>query len=100
MRMYHPQIRVLLIKAMRRQEIAPGVPVIQERYRQLDSIDLTPYLGDLSSVQATKSTRQPCGAFSIRLLIKSMLNSFLHLLRLYRHPENWVFQILLPLPQR
>jgi hypothetical protein len=70
MRSYNPQIRVLLIKAMRRQEIAPNLPVIQERYRQLDSIDITPYLGDLSSVQVTKSTRQPCGAFSIRFADK------------------------------
>jgi hypothetical protein len=70
MRVYHPQIKVLLIKSMRRQEIAPGLPVIQERYRQLDSIDLTPYLGDMASVQTTKSTRLPAGAFSIRFADK------------------------------
>jgi hypothetical protein len=65
MQVFQPQIKVLLVKATRRKEIADNMPVIQERYSRLDNIDLTPFLGDRSSVRVTKSTRQPSGGFSI-----------------------------------
>lgn len=65
MRVYHPQIKITLIKSQRRDEIADGISAIQERYQKLDYIDLTPYLSDSSTVQVTKSTRQPSGAWSI-----------------------------------
>jgi hypothetical protein len=66
MKSYQPQLKVTLIKARRRDEIAPGVPAIQSRYSQLDGVDLTPLLGDGSVVQTTKSTRQPMGGFMLR----------------------------------
>lgn len=66
MHSYNPQIKVLLIKAMHRTEMAPGIKAIQDRYQQLDSIDITPMLGDKSVVSVTGSTRQPSGTWTIR----------------------------------
>jgi hypothetical protein len=66
LKVYHPQIKVTLIKVRRRTEIAPGVPAIQSRYNQFDGIDLTPFLGEFSGVHTTKSTRQPMGGFTLR----------------------------------
>jgi hypothetical protein len=65
-KVYQPQIKVTLVKARGRSEIAPGQPAVQSRYNQLESIDLTPFLGDGASVQTTKSTRAPMGGFSLR----------------------------------
>lgn len=67
MRLYEPKIDVRLIKAFRRDEVIPGVP-IASRYGKLTAIDLTPFLGDGAAVQTSKSIREPAGGFSISLV--------------------------------
>jgi hypothetical protein len=75
MKTYNPQLSVKLIKAFLRKEIVPGVPVILDRYGNLQGIDLTPMLGDGSSVQTNKSVRQPAGAFAITVVDKAVSTS-------------------------
>jgi hypothetical protein len=70
MKVFQPQISVKLIKAFKRKEIVPGVPVVLDRYGNLEGIDLTSLLGDGCSVRTTKSVRQPAGAFTITLVDK------------------------------
>ncbi|BCP56320.1 hypothetical protein K32_49370 [Kaistia sp. 32K] len=60
-----PQISVRLYKTITRSTIDGQSPV-SERYQGKDEyIDLTPYLGDGSSVVTSKSVREPAGAFNI-----------------------------------
>lgn len=70
MKVYAPQIKVLLIKSRHRSKIIGNIPAAQNRYQKFDGIDLTPMLGDGSSVSTTKSVRMPMGAFSIRIMDK------------------------------
>lgn len=60
-----PKISVRLYKSIMRKPGAAGLPVSQ-RYADKDAfIDLTPFLGDGSSVTTGKNISQPCGSFSI-----------------------------------
>lgn len=60
-----PRITVRLYKTIARDSIDGRTPV-SSRYSEKSSyIDLTPYLGDGSSVITSKSVRDPAGAFAI-----------------------------------
>lgn len=60
-----PQISVRLYKTISRTTIDGQVAVSSRYSGKSDYIDLTPYLGDGSSVVTSKSVREPAGAFSI-----------------------------------
>jgi hypothetical protein len=66
MRTYEPQIEVRLVKAIKRTEIIPDVPVV-DRYKRLKAIDLTPYLGEAGGVHISKGIREPAGAWSVTI---------------------------------
>lgn len=60
-----PQISVRLYKTISRKTV-DGQSAVSSRYSGKDEyIDLTPYLGDGSSVVTSKSIRDPAGAFSV-----------------------------------
>lgn len=60
-----PQFSVRLYKTISRKTV-DGQSAVSSRYSGKDEyIDLTPYLGDGSSVVTSKSIRDPAGAFSI-----------------------------------
>ena len=60
-----PQISVRLYKTISRETI-DGQSAVSARYKGKDEyIDLTPFLGEGSSVVTSKSVREPAGAFSI-----------------------------------
>lgn len=67
MKVFEPKIEVRLVKAIRREEVAPGLGAAVDRYKQLTDIDLTPYLSEQGGVRVTKGVRDPSGAFSITL---------------------------------
>lgn len=64
MKVYAPQISVKLVKAIKRTEVVPGAAVA-DRYKSLDAIDLTPFLGETGSVQVTKGIRDPAGGWNV-----------------------------------
>lgn len=66
MRTYEPKIEVRLVKAIKRAEIIPDVPVVN-RYGRLKAIDLTPYIGEEGGVHVSKGVREPCGAWSVTI---------------------------------
>ncbi|EMD0638866.1 hypothetical protein VPZ60_004282 [Salmonella enterica] len=60
-----PKISVRLYKSIMRKPGGEGLPTSQ-RYADKEAfIDLTPFLGDGSSVTTGKNIGQPCGSFSI-----------------------------------
>ena len=60
-----PQVSVRLYKTISRETI-DGQSAVSTRYQgKEDYIDLTPYLGDGSSVVTSKSVREPAGAWSV-----------------------------------
>lgn len=60
-----PKISVRLYKSIMRKQGDAGL-AISERYADKEAfIDLTPYLGDGSTVGVTKDVRQPSGTFSL-----------------------------------
>jgi hypothetical protein len=62
---YGPQLKVTLFKTVRRETI-DGEEKVSVRYGSTaKTIDLTPFLTDLSSVTTSKSVREPAGAFAI-----------------------------------
>lgn len=67
MKVFEPKIEVRLVKAIERQDVAPGLGAASNRYRELSDIDLTPYLSEFGGVRVTKSVREPAGAFSVTL---------------------------------
>lgn len=66
-RTYQPQVRVKLVKVVKRQFVAKKVFATLSRYWLNDGIDLTPLLGDTGGVRTRKSVREPSGVFSITL---------------------------------
>lgn len=65
--LFHPKISVVLKKNIGRATVA-GTTAASERYSgSIRTIDLTPFLGERSSVVTSKSIREPCGMFSITL---------------------------------
>lgn len=67
MKTLHPQCKVTLVKAQRRKETAPGYTAAG-RYRELETIDLTPFLmTEGASLTVSKSVREPAGAFSLAI---------------------------------
>lgn len=64
MRVYAPQISVKLVKAIKRTEVVPGAAVA-DRYKRLEAIDLTDFLGESGQVQVVKGIREPAGGFNI-----------------------------------
>lgn len=70
MKTYQPKIRARLVKVVRREELAPGLPAAMDRYLQNDGFDLTPFLGEVGGVRLTKGVREPAGAFSVTLADK------------------------------
>lgn len=67
-RVLHPDIRVKLIKLVKRETVDGSIPAAA-RYTGADRImDLTPFLSDLAgTVHTQKSVSSPAGAFSITL---------------------------------
>lgn len=66
----NPQISVHLYKTISRKTV-DGKVAASARYQGKDEfIDLTPFLGDGSSVRTSKSVREPAGAFSITVTDK------------------------------
>lgn len=62
-----PQISVRLYKTISRKTI-DGQSAVSARYKgKSPYIDLTPFLGDTSSVRTSKSVREPAGAWSITI---------------------------------
>ena len=60
-----PRLTVRLYKTISRQTV-DGQSAVSTRYEGKDEyIDITPFLGDASSVRTTKSVRDPAGGFSI-----------------------------------
>ena len=71
---YNPQIKATLHKTIGRKTLDGGEPV-SVRFDRTDSrIDLSPYLGDGSSVMTSKSIREPAGGFTISLIDKPYEN--------------------------
>lgn len=69
-----PKCTVWLFKTIDREKI-DGAWAVSTRYSGKDPyIDLTPFLGDTSSVRTSKSTRQPAGGFSISFSDKPQLD--------------------------
>jgi hypothetical protein len=65
MKILHPQCKVTLVKAQRRSETVPGYTAA-DRYRELETIDLTPFLmTEGASLTVSKSVREPAGGFSL-----------------------------------
>jgi hypothetical protein len=65
-----PRITVRLFKTISRATV-DGKAAASVRYQTKDDyIDLTPFLGEGSSVRTSKSVREPAGAFSIALVDK------------------------------
>lgn len=61
----HPRISVRLYKTISRTTV-DGVGAVSTRYKGKDEfIDITPYLGDGSSITTTKSVREPAGAWRL-----------------------------------
>lgn len=67
MKVFEPKIEVRVIKSSRRAEVSSGMATAS-RYRDLASLDLTPYLSDSTAVRIGKSVREPTGAWSISLV--------------------------------
>ena len=68
MKTHAPQCKITLVKAQKRTEIVPGLPIAQDRYQGLEAIDLTPFLlTEGASLNIAKSVREPAGAFSISI---------------------------------
>lgn len=60
-----PRLTVHLYKTISRKTV-DGQSVVSARYEGKDEfIDITPFLGDASSVRTTKSVRDPAGGFAI-----------------------------------
>jgi len=64
---YDPKISVVLRKNIGRGNVAGGVAASQRYTASPRTIDLTPFLGDRSSVVTSKSVREPAGMFSVTL---------------------------------
>lgn len=66
-----PRIKVRLYKTISRKTV-DGQTGVSARYEgKSESIDLTPFLNDRSSVRVSKSVREPAGAFSIAFADKA-----------------------------
>ncbi|HQS59628.1 MAG TPA: hypothetical protein PKZ37_14715 [Gallionellaceae bacterium] len=71
---YHPEIKVTLIKSSARKGVAfddggKETKATASRYgKSAGRFDLTPYLGDGAGVRTTKNVREPAGGFSLTLL--------------------------------
>lgn len=62
-----PRLTVRLYKTISRKTV-DGQSAVSARYEGKDPyIDITPFLGDASSVRTTKSVRDPAGGFSISI---------------------------------
>lgn len=64
---YQPECEVRLIKAARRAEVAPGGSATSRRVSGLSAINLTPFLGEGSTVRTHKSVWEPAGGFVVTL---------------------------------
>lgn len=64
-KLYRPQISVVLKKNIARTEAGAGAGASERFTGAKGEIDLTPYLGEGSSVTVSKSCRSPTGAFAI-----------------------------------
>lgn len=71
---YNPGVMVTLYKAVKRNSLGPGAPV-SGRFKSIAAkVDLTPFLGDGSSLRTTKSVREGAGGFSLVLADKPYNN--------------------------
>ncbi|HYE36124.1 hypothetical protein [Methylocaldum sp.] len=68
-KIYHPRIEIRAFKVVQRREIMPGRRT-SSRYSEGDitEIDLTPFLGDGSSVRVVTDVKAPAGAFAISVV--------------------------------
>lgn len=65
---YEPGVQVTLYKTVRRSQLSGAGPNASGRFRSMPAaIDLTPFLGDGSSVRTSKSVRDAAGGFSITI---------------------------------
>lgn len=69
-RSFDPLLEVRLVKAIKRKEIVKGLPVILDRYGNLDGFDLTEWLTEGCRLHLNKSVRAPAGAWSLTLADK------------------------------
>jgi hypothetical protein len=69
-KVYQPDIRVILYKTIKRSTLNGQMPV-SERYKGIDQkIDLSPFLADQRGVRTSKAINSPAGGFSITLADK------------------------------
>lgn len=70
---FNPQVRLTLYKTIQRKTLVDGVPV-SERFATVGGkVDLTPYLGDGTSIRTSKSVREAAGGFSVTLVDKPFI---------------------------
>lgn len=63
--LYTPDVRVTLFKTIGRQTVDGVTPVSQRVLDTNQTIDLTPYLGEVGGLRTTKSIRSAAGGFSL-----------------------------------
>lgn len=64
---HSPQLEVRLYKTISRKADGQGLPASERYAGKSDYINLTPFLGDGSSVRTQKSVKAPAGGFSITI---------------------------------
>lgn len=79
MRLYEPKAEVRLVKAIKRKEIIPDVPVA-DRYGNFVAIDLTQYLSEAGGIRTSKSVREPAGGFSVTIADQPMRTESMEIL--------------------
>lgn len=71
---YDPSIRVTLYKTVKREKLDESTQV-SGRFKMVESkVDLTPYLGEGSSLRTSKGVREPAGGFVLTVADKAYSN--------------------------
>lgn len=73
-KVHGPQFKVTLFKTVNRATI-DGKELVSVRYGSTKTIDLTPFLTDLSSITTSKSVREPAGGFAITVSDRPYTNA-------------------------
>lgn len=76
-RVYQPDVRIVLYKTISRTTLDGNNPVSQRFQGLARTIDLTPFLADGSSVRTSKSVREPAGGFMLTLADKPYKGSYI-----------------------
>jgi hypothetical protein len=72
---HQPQLSVVLHKTVQRDHLANATPTSGRFRGSSTAIDLTPFLGEGSSVRTSKSVHEPAGSFTISVLDKAYTQS-------------------------